>query len=677
MKHAILSAGIGTLTITVGLTVVGLTVVDLPALAGAKAVPPPTGTITCASVAGIARFAPVLKTIASNHKLKVQAVANSCDVTGVIGGAGTIASATLKGAISPVTMDCADLTNPESMSLSLVVNFFSGPNGTGTKLATALATPQLGLSPLSLSGTIATRAFAGDALQLTAPSLAEPASVLAALCASPFGLSSFDFDAGLHLSSPAVAVSNTGTDSSTCGTSASPCATIDYAVTRASAQSMHEIDVAGGDYPAFTASDGINVFGGFGQNFQQGGGAIGSTTTTIHGTSASSTIALLADGISSPTTLSGMTFEGVDATTAGATTYAAIVRNSTSALTLSGDQFIAATAGSGTTGTSGTDAASLTATASMNGTNGDDAASFSVSCDSTDHGNGGAGGVGTGGAGSGGVGGAGGTMDTTCNGLLSDFDATPGATGGDGGLRTAIAGMGGSGGAGQNVCGAGSTGNTGSVSNGATGTSGSGGSFVGEAWAGADGGDGGVGSVGGGGGGGGGSGGCDLGVDAYGAGGGGGGAGGAAAVSGGGGGTSGGASIALLLDTASPTVTNVTITLGDGGAGGNGGAGGQGQSGGTGGAGGAQAGGGQPGGEGGHGGHGGDGGGGGGGAGGPAIGIAAHSSTSSLAGVAFFGGTAGLGGNGGVSAPNAPAGEQDGSNGAAGAPGLVSNSVTY
>ena len=185
--------------------------------------------------------------------------------------------------------------------------------------------------------------------------------------------------------------------------------------------------------------------------------------------------------------------------------------------------------------------------------------------------------------------------------------------------------------------------------------------------AGGSGGNGSVGSDGSGGGGGGGGGGCDDNIDDWGAGGGGGGAGGAKAPAAGSGGTTGRASIGVLIGaSSSPTLVNVSVTLGTGGAGGAGGAGGVGQPGGTGGTGGARYQGGGRGGNGGAGGAGGASGGGGGGAGGPAIGVLVTGGSTPTLGVTYGGGSGGPGGSAGST----------GVPGAAGATGPAVNLVT-
>lgn len=119
------------------------------------------------------------------------------------------------------------------------------------------------------------------------------------------------------------------------------------------------------------------------------------------------------------------------------------------------------------------------------------------------------------------------------------------------------------------------------------------------------------------------------------------------------GGYGGGSSIGIFLYDASPTMTNITITVGNGGNGGNGTSGGEGGKGGTGGIGGNAHKHGYAGGDGGNGGKGGNGGNGGGGAGGNSIGIfVAGRSAPLIQDYAITLGEGGQGGAGGTSAGN-------------------------
>jgi PKD repeat protein len=438
-----------------------------------------------------------------------------------------------------------------------------------------------------------------------------------------------------------------GFDTGSCGAPGSPCATIGHALGRAAASSDTTVVVAGGTYPSFTAASGIDVRGGFGQNFRRGAAATGSTTTTVEGSSSGSvngTVAILADGLTAPTTLIGLRVEGADAAGAGQSSYGIVTRGSGSNLRL---EDLVVVAGDGAAGATGSTGASATQSAAPSGSAGGDGGSFNTTCNNSTRGGGGAGGGS--GAAAGGAGGAGGTMDTNCGVFSLNLDAR----GGDGGAAAATnpAGSPGDAGGGGGVCNAGGPGQPGLVSDGTggPGAPSTSGTISSGLWAPAGTGSGGtLGQNGTGGGGGGGGGGCDDGTDDYGAGGGGGGQGGTRAPSAGSGGAQGGASIGVLVGSGSPTIVNVAIQRGVGGTGGTGGAGGLGQPGGPGGAGGIKSTDGGAGGTGGAGARGGHAGAGGGGTGGPSIGILRASAASpALSGVTYSGGAAGGGGAGG------------------------------
>jgi hypothetical protein len=475
--------------------------------------------------------------------------------------------------------------------------------------------------------------------------------------------------------SAALLVAPSGGDTPTCGTLAAPCATIQHASIRAAMTGGHDVYVAGSTYGPLTVVNGVSVYGGFGANFQRDPTlATGDQDVVLEANTPA--YAVLADGVDLPTVIADLAIVGADAAPgSGGSTTALLVRNSTSALVVARNHIVAGVAGSGVSGTAGTDAPVVNTTAPMNGGPGGAGDEFVTACNDSSRGAGGEAGDNSSPSGglpmSGGAGGAGGTMDRDCT-FPPDFDAQPGQPGGDGAQASGAFGGGGAGGTGLDSCGPTGDGEPGVVQNGTGGTGGAGGSFVAGVWVGAAGTPGQQGENGGGGGGGGGAGGCDDGTDAYGAGGGGGGAGGMAAVSGGSGGSGGGASIAVILDASSATLSDNQITRGTGGAGGAGGIGGRGQSAGVGGPGGiAHPGGAAPG-AGGAGGHGGHGGGGGGGAGGPTIGILQlNGATPALTGNTFASGAGGTGGIGGPSAPTAPLTERDGNPGDDGSTGAV------
>jgi hypothetical protein len=500
----------------------------------------------------------------------------------------------------------------------------------------------------------------------------------------------------------AVFVSPTGSDSDACGAQSAACLTIQKGIDRAGALDRRDVYVRGGTYAdgTFFVADGINVFGGFGSNWQRKPSlATGDIETIVLGmddvevfVGQFQAATVVASGLLQPTTIADLTLvgpdvEGIDASGRGKSTYTVIAEDiAAGILTLARNNIVAGDASDGADGTAGEDASLVTATASMEGGDGGNGAEFDTACNNSSKGAGGSAGtngVPDGSSANAGAGGAGGTMDTDCSCCSFNFDARAGQAGSDAAAKTVPHfGIGGTlGPAGLLTCvTGGGDGKPGLITNGSAAPAISGGALVSGLWFTArDGTAGGAGDNGGGGGGGGGAGGCDDGTDSYGAGGGGGGAGGMRARSGGGGGRGGGSSFGIYLINSSPSIVDTTIELGVGGDGGAGGTGGRGQSGGPGGQSGSHPGG-PSAGAGGNGGHGGHGGGGGGGAGGIAVGIYSTSSASvpTVIDTTYAVGAAGAGagGPGGQSAPLAPVAERDGSNGSSGGTGLVAETRT-
>jgi hypothetical protein len=487
---------------------------------------------------------------------------------------------------------------------------------------------------------------------------------------------------------------STGLDDSGCGTEAMPCATIQQGIDRAVALGRRDVYVVAGDYAAgaFTMANGVSVYGGFGLSYSRSPAnvatVIGNRDFPIDG--ATQSIVVLAENLTAPTTLADLTLSGADANARlasgqGKSAYVIVARNVPAGmLTIARNTIIARNGMHGQLGANGTNASSLAATPSMDGTDGGNATELVAACDASSRGAAGSGGSDvSGGIGlstRGGNGGPGGEMDTDCTGIFPgnwNTNAQPGDAGAaaaqNGGVSY------GGGGAGGGLCAnTAQPGIDGRTQNGAAGFGGAaGGHLIGDFWYAHDGADGAVGANGGGGGGGGGSGGCDASTRSYGAGGGGGGSGGVRASGATSSGKGGGGSFGIYLINAFPTISNNTITLGNGGNGGAGGVGGQGQSGGLGGDGGPGAGGSFAAGRGGDGGHGGHGGGGGGGSGGSAFAIyLVNGSVVVVTGNTVVGGAAGTGGAGGVSAPGAPVAERDGNAGGAGATGVVGEQAT-
>ena len=253
-----------------------------------------------------------------------------------------------------------------------------------------------------------------------------------------------------------------GFDNGTCGTPTSPCATIGYGLGRAAASSDSAVVVAGGSYPSFSAVSGIDVRGGVGQNFQRGGAATGSTTTTVQGSASGSvngTVAIVADALTAPTTLAGLRIEGADATGTGQSSYGIVTRGSGSNLRL---EDLVVVAGDGAAGAAGAAGTSASQSAAAGGAGGEAGGSFNTTCNNSTRGAGG--GAGGSGATAGGAGGAGGTMDTNCGVFSLNLDAR----GGDGGSAAATnpPGSAGDAGGGGSVCNSGGPGQPGQVSDG-------------------------------------------------------------------------------------------------------------------------------------------------------------------------------------------------------------------
>ncbi len=451
-----------------------------------------------------------------------------------------------------------------------------------------------------------------------------------------------------------------GSDSGSCGTLASPCASIGQGVTNAVAGGRTVVQVVSGTYAAFNlnSTTGVTVRGGYEAGFTSRSGA-----TTVNGTVgiASSTNATLLD----------LTING----TSGGASTGVLVTGGSAALTR-------VTVDSGTPSGAGNSAYGVRAISG---------ASVSVT-DSTITAK-----PGVAGTTSGGAPGAAGQGCTGSNGAGASGPSSPGngaaSCGGSGNARSGAGGRGGSysgggangeaggGGAGGGAGGGGTlfgggshAGGGGGGAAGGAGGAGSGGSnatsSAGALWSGINGGGGGNASVGHGGGGGGGG----RSASASGGGGGAGGGGGNAGAGSSGVGIAGGGSFGVYAHNSSATVTNSVVTAGAGGTGGNGAAGGAGGRGGNGTAGGGdsccEAG---SGGGGGAGGGGGGGGGAGGGAGGPSISVFhLGTGTASVSGGtlnrAASGGAGGSGGGGGAGGgAGTPGPSGDAANGGGGA----------
>ncbi|MFM7508799.1 MAG: putative metal-binding motif-containing protein, partial [Actinomycetota bacterium] len=233
--------------------------------------------------------------------------------------------------------------------------------------------------------------------------------------------------------------STTGGDTSTCGVITEPCATIGQGLARAGAESKTSVFVAGGTYAKFSAVAGIEVRGGYGQNYQRGIAATGSTTATVNASfdaAAGGPVALIADGITTSTKIADLRLVGGTAS-AGQVATTVLVRNSTSALSLDSLQILGGTGGVGVNGAAGTSASSSPASSGQGGGNGSEPGG---ACNNSTSGGGGAG------VGGGGNGGSGGTVDTNCGIFSLNLNARGGNGGGNGSGASGSSGIGGGGG---------------------------------------------------------------------------------------------------------------------------------------------------------------------------------------------------------------------------------------
>src|SRR5690606_27123637 len=139
--------------------------------------------------------------------------------------------------------------------------------------------------------------------------------------------------------------SSGGADNSTCGTVSSPCASINQGQVRAVATGKTDVYVAGGTYPKFNVVEGLQIVGGYGQNWQRGLNAKAPTVSNVNASFAAlakGPVAMIADGIGSPTRVAGLRLNGGTAGV-GQTSYTAFVRDSTDALVLDSLQIVGGT----------------------------------------------------------------------------------------------------------------------------------------------------------------------------------------------------------------------------------------------------------------------------------------------------------------------------------------------
>lgn len=468
--------------------------------------------------------------------------------------------------------------------------------------------------------------------------------------------------------STAVLVSTSGSDTTTCGSMASPCRNLVYGVGRATARGLMDIYVRAGTYtgPHRISNASVQIFGGYDSSWVRDVRSASGHDAIFTGAYDSTAQQYLAVSISNSTVgMYNLSVQGPNASGTwsnyGRSSYGIHLASST--FSMDAARLIGGDGVNGLNGGSGSNA-SQTRTAS--GSGGTVAGgNIGSSCSTSRRSGGSAGSTSCSGA-DGGSGGSGGSQDTQCTlGICTSCSATNGASGNN--AETYWSSSNGYRGAGGGRCesGTGGDGRDGRITDGSGGSSGQREGYLsGQFWRATRGGGGGLGSNGTGGGGGGGSGGCDTSNDDEGAGGGGGGAGACRATVAGTGGYGGGSSFGIFGYQSAITVTDTSFSRGDGASGGIGGAGGRGQPAGFGGSGGNAAGNSAAGGDGGDGAHGGHSGPGGGGGAGNSYGIFHYGGSLQTLGNSYTGGSAGSGGSGGsVSAHGSSVGGSGGDNG--------------
>ena len=145
----------------------------------------------------------------------------------------------------------------------------------------------------------------------------------------------------------------TGTDSNTCGSINDPCATITHGLTRAIADGNTEVHVASGFYPeSVTLVNGINLSGGYNpvtwqQNPTTNPTIIQGDSTSIHKNT------LIANFITSSTTVDGFVIVGQDSFSTSGNSYAVLIRNSNNQLVIDNNLIFSGFGGAGLSGVNG------------------------------------------------------------------------------------------------------------------------------------------------------------------------------------------------------------------------------------------------------------------------------------------------------------------------------------
>ncbi|MFN7151269.1 MAG: PKD domain-containing protein, partial [Microthrixaceae bacterium] len=297
-----------------------------------------------------------------------------------------VATATPTSGNAPLTVgfDAAGSTDPDGSIVSYAWNFGNSTNGTG---ATASATYTAGgvynatLTVTDNGGATATSTVTitvsgdGDGDGFFPPADCDDSDPTIYPGAPDEAGDNIDQNCdGIDgEQNEAVFVSSaTGANTSQCGTILEPCASIGQGQNRAIAQGKANVFVAGGTYAKFTVQPGLEIRGGYGQNWQRGISATGSTVANVNASfdaAVGGPVAIFADGVNATTLLADLKVTGASAGT-GQNSYGVFVKDSTNALTLDSLQVVGGTAGKGADGAAGQGGWSAAATAGGNGGNG-------------------------------------------------------------------------------------------------------------------------------------------------------------------------------------------------------------------------------------------------------------------------------------------------------------------
>ncbi len=138
-----------------------------------------------------------------------------------------------------------------------------------------------------------------------------------------------------------------------------PVATITFGISRAVTTARSQVLVQVGTYnESITLVGGVNIYGGFDATWAR----VASTATTATVINGTTTTAVFANGISSPTTLSFLTIRSANASTPADSSYAVRIVNSSGPLTLRYNRFQPGAGGVGVNGANGVAAGAILTT---------------------------------------------------------------------------------------------------------------------------------------------------------------------------------------------------------------------------------------------------------------------------------------------------------------------------